>query len=76
MYLDLHNKDKQSHEDVTDITCCSHNQDWLDCTGSQAAIGVIHISNNRRCLSVSNAMRKAYISGNTVYVNYTYIFLY
>ena len=73
MYIDLHNKDKQSHLDVMDISCCSHNQDWLDCTGSQTAIGVVHIGNNRRCSSVSNAKRKAYISGNIGYVNYTYV---
>ena len=68
MYLDHYDKDKQSHLDVMDIICCSHNQDWLDCTGSQAAIGVVHIGNNRRYLSVSNAKRKAYISGNIGYI--------
>ena len=65
--IDRHNKEKQSFSDVTeldDISCCSHN---LDCTGSQAAICVVHIVNNRRYLSVSNAKRKAYISGNINY---------
>ena len=73
VYLDHYDKDKQSHLDVMDIIY--HNQDWLDCTGSQAAIGVVHIGNNRRYFSVSNAKRKAYISGNIEYVNYIHIFI-
>ena len=72
-YVDYHNKDKPSHSDVArldDISCGSHNQDWLDGTRCQHALGAVHDSNNRRNLSLSIAKSRMHISGNT---NYVYI---
>ena len=62
-----HNKDKSSYSHDTEISCYCRNQDWLDYTGSQDAISVVHVSNNRRRLSISKAKSRINISGNTEY---------
>ena len=60
-----HNKDKPSYSHDTEISCYCHNQDWLDYTGSQAAISAVHVGNNRRILSVSRAKSRIHTPGNT-----------
>lgn len=70
--IDDHNKDEPSDSDVTelddDISYSSHNQDWLDCTEDRAAIGAVHISDQRRHFSVSIARSRIHLSGSTNYM--------
>ena len=51
-------------EEVDNTLCDSDNHDWLNCTLGQAATGAVHITDKRRCLSVSNSKNRLKISGN------------
>ena len=52
-------KDKPSDVKQTDdVFCDAHNHDWLSCTEGVGATGAVHITNERRKLSVTNSKKK------------------
>ena len=65
-YVDCHNEHKMSdhkYEEIDTTLCDSNNQDWLGDMKSQGAISAVHVSDNRRNLSVSHSKSKLQING-------------